>query len=159
MDRHVLEAMRYQDAISRNVPRSEFCGICERELIERDEDIWCTEDGTRTEAVERDGEVFCGQKCYSQHIYDTADALTQSFLRAQGRRAYEWFRNVSSQSDALKLAISAGAAKLIHPTKLRMLDAEMHELAKDLFGEDFLNGKDDPPAWAIAVMDEMGGVQ
>jgi hypothetical protein len=94
------------------------------------------------------GYRFCSQRCLSQHTYDKATEAEQSVLRLMALICDAWMEETSAQDHVWCLQRS-GIAHLVDATDLRMTDDQIKVLAAKLFGEDYLNGKDDAPAWII----------
>jgi hypothetical protein len=94
------------------------------------------------------GYQFCSQRCLSQHTYDKATEAERSLLRLMALICDAWMEETSAQDHVWCLQRS-GITHLVDATDLRMTDDQIKVLARKLFGEDYLDGKQDPPQWVM----------
>jgi hypothetical protein len=94
------------------------------------------------------GYRFCSQRCLSQHTYDKATEAEKGVLRLMALICDAWMEETRAQDHVWCLQRS-GIAHLVDATDLRMTDDQIKVLSVKLFGEDYLDGKQDPPQWVM----------
>ncbi|MFL6427865.1 MAG: hypothetical protein ACJ71S_06445 [Acidobacteriaceae bacterium] len=136
--------------------RVERCAVCERDVeYNRDCGKWYFEDSLLVECVPTwVGKAFlCSDRCQSQHYWNLGTEKDRELLSALARFCHAWQENeIAPEShDWCLQHLHAGLA-VTHFT-LRTLHQGVEELLRDLAGQGYLDGKDDPPQWFMDATD------
>jgi hypothetical protein len=136
-------------------PRVERCEICDRELeYNRDCGKWYFADSTLLECVPTwVGKAFlCSSRCQSQHYWNLGSEKDRELLSALARFCHAWQEEgIAPDSHSWCVERLHSGLVVDRPT-LRMLNTSVEEMLLSLAGEDYTNGKEDPPQWFMEAV-------
>jgi hypothetical protein len=132
------------------LPQIIRCEVCDREAERnRNTGKWWFSDSLQVECVPTwiGGAFLCSARCQSQHAYNLGTDKDRELMNALARFCHAWQEEgINPESHEWCMQHLHSGLAVDRATLSNIADSVL-DLVKELAGKDYLDGKENPPAW------------